>query len=116
LPGASDWTGNLQVTFVTPLGDALNLTIGVLGYLRSEYTTASDASPAYGEQDDYEKIDARIEVAAADERWALALVGKNLTDEFTHNFAYLWPISPPPTGIQFLDETRTVALEGRLNF
>jgi len=116
IPGASDWTGNVRGTFDQPLSGNLNLAVTVVGYFRSKFVTASDQNPEYGVQDGYTKWDARVELANAEERWGVALVGKNLGDKLTHNFAYLWPLSPPPIGIQFLDETRTVSLEGYLRF
>jgi iron complex outermembrane receptor protein len=114
--GASDWTGNLRGSFDYPLSDGFRLYLTIVGYFRSEYTTSSDQDPIYGVQDGYDKWDARVEIADAGGHWGVALVGKNITNEKTHNFAYLWPLQPPPTGIQFLDETRTLSLEAYWQF
>lgn len=114
--GASDWTATWKASFDQPIGANLHFYASVLGYYRSKYTTASDQDPIYGVQDGYDKWDARLEIAQAEGGWGVALIGKNITDEKTHNFAYLWPLQPPPTGIQFLDETATVALEGYVRF
>jgi iron complex outermembrane receptor protein len=116
IQGASKWTGNVRGTFDQPLSDNLKLSATLLAYFRSKFTTASDQDPVYGVQDGYTKWDARVEVGSADNTWGVALIGKNLGNKLTHNFAYLWPLSPPPIGIQFLDETRTVSLEGYLRF
>jgi len=116
LPGASKWTGNVRADSRHPIGDSMKLTATAIVSFRSRFITATDYSPVYGVQDGYAKFDARIELAQAEDRWSLALVAKNLTNELTQSFSYLWPLSTPPTGVQFLDETRTVSLEGRVRF
>lgn len=114
--GASKWTGNVRATLVEHLANGLDIEAMGLAYFRSEFTTATDASPVYGVQDGYVKYDARLQLSDPDSNWALAVIGKNLTDEKTHNFAYLWPISLPATGINFIDETFSLAVEGSVRF
>ncbi|ATQ42902.1 TonB-dependent receptor [Caulobacter mirabilis] len=116
MPGASKWTGNIQADWSRPVGERFKVTaVGVVSF-RSSYFTATDASPVYGRQESYTKVDARLEFGDLDDRWAVALVGKNLTDELTQSYSYLWSLSTPATAIQFLDETRTVSLEIRGRF
>lgn len=116
LPGASRWSGNLSAEYVQPLANDMKISaLGVVTY-RSRYFTATDESPTYGVQNGRAKLDARIELARQDDRWALALIGKNLTNELTQSFSYLWTLSNPPVAVQFLDETRTVSLEARVRF
>lgn len=116
LPGASKWTGNVQAEYWRPVGDDLKITATAIVAFRSKFITATDYDPVYGVQDGYQKLDVRLELAQSADRWALALVGKNLTNKLTQSFSYLWPLSTPATGVQFLDETRTVSLEARLRF
>lgn len=116
LPGASRWSGNVSAEYVMPIGSDLEFTAFGVANFRTRYFTATDSSPAYGVQDDWVKIDARFEVAPVDDRWSVALVGRNLTDELTQSFSYLWTLSVPAVAVQFLDETRSVALEGRVRF
>lgn len=116
IPGASDWTGNVRATFEQPINDTMDLALTLVGYFRSEFITSTDEDPVYGTQHGYMKWDARAEISNADNSWGVALVGKNIGNEKTQNFAYLWPLSPPPTGINFLDETRTISLEGYIGF
>ncbi len=92
------------------------MTDSPVGSFRSRYFTSTDASPIYGTQRSYAKLDARVELADRDDRWALALVGKNLNNELTQSYSYLWSLSTPATAIQFLDETRTISLEARARF
>lgn len=116
ITGASDWTGNIELSVEQPIGNRLVLGASVLGYYRSDFTTSTDWDPVYGVQDSYDKWDARVSVRSESGSWEIALIGKNLTDELTQNFSYLWPGSPPPVGIQYLDETRTIALQGTVRF
>ncbi len=116
LPGASKWTGNVRATYTTAVGNDLMLALTGIVSFRSTYTTSSDESPIYGTQKSYAKFDARVELSDDADKWGVALVGKNLTNERTINFSYLWPISPPPVGVGFLDETRTISLEGHVRF
>lgn len=116
ITGASKWTGNIELSFEQPIGNQYLLGASVLGYYRSEFTTATDWNPVYGVQDSYDKWDARLSVGTESGSWEVALIGKNLTDELTQNFSYLWPGSPPPVGVQYLNEPRTIALQGTVRF
>jgi len=116
MPGASKWSGNVQADWTHPIGDRLKVSATGVGSFRSRYFTSTDASPIYGTQRSYAKLDARVELADRDDRWALALVGKNLNNELTQSYSYLWSLSTPATAIQFLDETRTISLEARARF
>lgn len=116
LPGASKWTGNIRGIYEVGLPNGLNFGLTGVAYFRSGYYIASDYSRTYGWQEGWWKFDARAEITSDDGRWGIALIGKNLTDEHTSNFAYLWPLQPPPVGINFLEETRSIAIEGTVRF
>ncbi|MBK7519071.1 MAG: hypothetical protein IPI75_02785 [Gammaproteobacteria bacterium] len=62
-------------------------------------------------QDDYVKVNARIALAAADDRWEVALYGRNLTDETTYTFMVDAPLS---AGIYagWVEEPRVWGLQG----
>ncbi|MBU1378556.1 MAG: TonB-dependent receptor [Alphaproteobacteria bacterium] len=115
---SSKWSGAAQVQHTAALGENLQLvTTGAVNY-RSKYYNSDDQSPIYGTQQGYAKVDLRIQLSDTDERWKLALVGKNLTNKRTYSFAFNWPasLSNFPTAHKVLDETRTFALEGGLRF
>jgi iron complex outermembrane receptor protein len=80
------------------------------GYYSSEYYVRQDFDPA-GFQDAFTKLNARLAIGSADDRWELALVGRNLTDEITiqHAFEVL-------SSFQSLGEGRKVFLEGTLRW
>ncbi len=91
-------------------------TVGVAG--RSKYFDSDNQSPLFGIQKGYAKIDARIQYAPSDDKWHLALVGKNLTNEKTTGSAFNLPapITPVPRAILYLEETRNVAIEAGMKF
>jgi iron complex outermembrane recepter protein len=116
IPGASRWTGNVQADYWHPIGDGFKIDTLAAVIFRSTFTTSDDESPIYGIQKSYAKLNARVEFAPDDDRWSIALVGKNLTNRLTESFSYLWPLSATPQAIKFLDETRTISLEVHYRF
>ncbi len=113
---SSKWTGNVQFDYTMPVLDGLMLNSTLIASYRSEYNNADNHSPVYGVQPGYTKFDARIELADMNDKWSFALIGKNLTDEETYNFAFAigYPVTEDPRVHMFLEEPRTVALEASL--
>lgn len=71
-------------------------------------------------QSSFGKINARISLISNDGQWSVALVGRNLTNEFTANFANdtTGLVSAPQavgTHFKFLEETRAIGLQFRWN-
>jgi len=64
-------------------------------------------------QDSYSKINARIAIASADNKWELAAIGKNLTDEKVSVNSFDSPISSnfPLTYVKFITQPRQLALQ-----
>ncbi|MBN9568226.1 MAG: TonB-dependent receptor [Alphaproteobacteria bacterium] len=116
MPFTAKWSGNVRAQHTLPLDDDLKLTtMGVVSF-RSASFTGNNLNPYYGRQPSYAKLDLRVEIGDREDRWAVALVGKNVTNQLTETNGYLWPLSSPPTGINILDETRQISLEGRIRF
>ena len=95
---------------------ALDATVGLHG--RSKYFNSDNQSPAFGIQKAYAKLDARVQYGPLDERWHVAVVGKNLTNEKTIGSAFNlpFPITAAPRAIMYLEETRNIAIEAGLKF
>lgn len=87
-------------------------------YGRSKYFDSDNQSPLFGRQKAYAKIDARVQYGPADERWRLAIIGKNLTNEKTTGSAFNlpFPITPTARAILYLEETRNIAIEAGVKF
>lgn len=118
LPYVSDFsytaTGHYRYEFGNDM--ALDTTISLNG--RSKYFDSDNQSPLFGRQKAFTKIDARVQYGPTDERWHVAVVGKNLTDELTTGSAFNLPapITAVPRAILYLEETRSIAVEAGLKF
>jgi iron complex outermembrane receptor protein len=110
---SSKWTGNVQATHTLPLPHELQLVTTLKAAYRSKFYNSDDQSLIYGVQDGFVKLDGRLQVGDTDDRWDVALVGKNLTDAKTYSFSNAWPfpLTNYPQATKYLDEPRTIALE-----
>jgi len=75
----ADWKS--QLTARTQL--ALN---GAVSYTSDQFIT-QDMTPLF-KQDAYTKVDLRAAISDIDDRWEVALIGRNLTDRLTMNHAF----------------------------
>ncbi len=80
-----------------------------------DYFTASDLDPVYAYQDSWTKIDLRIALLPDSDRWELAVVGKNITDEETSGNNNDQPLVPG-NGFASLDRPRSWAVQGTFRF
>lgn len=84
MPQAPRITATAGVDYSTPVGAGLKLGLSFSGRYSSRYKTyafAPDNADRFF-QSAYAAIDASIRLGAEDERWELALIGKNLTNRF----------------------------------
>jgi len=78
---APDWTGNFGLGYLTPIGN--NLELGLTGDVlySSSFFAQLELSPV-AKQKEYANVDASIYVKATDNKWKLALLGRNLTQVY----------------------------------
>ena len=118
LPIVSEFSGSLQLNYVHDIGTDYQLdnTLSVSG--RSEYFTADNQDPVFGVQDGFSKVDLRVELSPIDDKWHVALVGKNLTDEITtgSSFRLPEPITSVTRAIFYIEPPRTISLEAGVRF
>lgn len=113
---APEWSATASGEYVWPVSQELEL----VGFARLTYSDdfalALDLDP-YTIQDSYLKVDARITLRAADDRWSVSVIGRNLTDRITGSFGND-VIGPNMAGtyFRFADPPRSVAIQGRLRF
>ena len=109
LPYAPDFQGTASADMLVPLTGNLNLVGGLLLSYSDSYLTEGTLDPNMV-QDSYTRVDARLGIAAGDNRWSISVIGKNLGDEVvigssqgfgSYNLAY----AEPP---------RTIFLQGTL--
>jgi iron complex outermembrane receptor protein len=115
---APKWSGNVGARHTLMLPNDLRVVSSVTALFRSKYFIADGYDPVWGRQDGWVKLDARVQVGPANERWNVALVGRNLTDERTAGAAIRFPASITTTtrAIFWMDEYRSIAIEGTYRF
>ncbi|KCZ92119.1 TonB-dependent receptor [Hyphomonas johnsonii MHS-2] len=114
---APKWSGNIGFHHQMDV-QQFRLTTSANAQFRSKYFVADGYSPVWGVQDGWTKIDARVELATQDDRWSVALVGRNLTDEHTRGASLRFPgsITDTTRTLNWMDEYRSVSLVGTRRF
>jgi outer membrane receptor protein involved in Fe transport len=79
---APEWSGFVGFDQQMPMGESLTLSFGAGANYTSEYSTALVDLPGF-EQDDFIKYDANVALRGKEDRWEVALIGRNLGDELT---------------------------------
>lgn len=77
---APEWSGLFVTNVILPVTDGILFNASVDLQYEDEVNERLD--PNY--QDSYYKINARLALASEDQKWAVALIGKNLNDEITY--------------------------------
>lgn len=111
------WSGNVTVHHTLGLGE-LKLDTYVTNILRSKYVMADTYSPVYGIQPTTVKTDIRVQLGDTEERWNVAVVGKNIFNIKTIANAIQLPpsITSVSRSISWMDERRQVIIEGSYKF
>ncbi|MBZ9649886.1 TonB-dependent receptor [Sphingobium sp. 3R8] len=78
---APKWTGSAGVGYETTINDTLRFGANVDTSFSSGYFSDATNKPASW-QDNYGMLDANIRLATADDRYEIALIGRNLTDKY----------------------------------
>jgi iron complex outermembrane recepter protein len=115
---SSKFSYNLAGHYRFEMANEMAIDTNVVIYGRSKYFDSDNQSPLFGLQKAYTKLDARIQYGPTDERWHVAVIGKNLTNEKTTGSAFNlpFPITSTPRAILYLEELRSVAVEAGLKF
>lgn len=113
-PFAPDFSGNVGIQYVRALTGGLEISASVNATFTDEYDVISDNDPVL-RQEAYEKIDARLGLSGGDGAWEIAVLGKNLTDEWTSPFGQDAATSAG-TYWQLMDRPRTIALQAGYNW
>lgn len=74
------WSGNLNVDYTTPITSDMKVAFNVNADFSSSYIAAANLDPRT-HQDGYVKLGARLALAQVDDRWEVALIGRNLTNQ-----------------------------------
>ena len=114
-----DWQATLAVDWNTAITNSLELRTTADMFASDSYFLSPTLDPNQV-QGSYAKFNARIALGAADRRWEVALLGRNLFDKRTVSMGVGTPLAFSTFGAysqaNVVDEGRTVALQGRFNF
>lgn len=110
-----EWAFNLNLEYVQPWGDDLESRVMFNMNYSDEYFTAADLDPIYGFQDSYTKYDLRVSLGQVDGTWEVALIGKNLTDEYISANNNDQPLVAG-NGFAMTDRLRSYMVQGTLRF
>jgi len=113
--------GNLGVDYDINLANGWKIASTLDWIFNSGYLTTPSLDSRF-EQPSYNKINARIALSGTDEKWELALVGKNLTDESVITYANGLPVASVLTRgagsgfYAFYEPARSVAVQATIKF
>lgn len=112
-PNAPEWSGFLQLNYERPIGN--NLVFGATANVQFRSELGLLATDANAVQDSYETYDANIRLGTSDGKWQLALIGKNLSDEYAFRSAGNTPGTGGNTGTAegFPSDLQGVAIRPR---
>lgn len=109
-----NWSGSLFASIRQPVGAGLALL--------ADARVSARTSQEYGPDGDPNRVsagvalyDLRIGVGDADGRWELAVVGKNLTNEYIPSFGFNVPLVAGAYTVQ-VDQPRVVAVQAKARF
>lgn len=110
-----DWKFNLDGSYTWPISDTLEFTVFTRVYYTDEQALALDLDPQHY-QDSFAKWDASLILASQSGRWRVSLIGQNLTDEITANFANDGAGPPAASSAFFGSPPRSIALQARIEY
>jgi len=112
-PGAPEWSGYLAANYETDMGDGL--VFGMTANLQYKDETVLSSSDPNATFKAYTTYDANIRIGAADGKWQVALIGKNLSNRLAIRGAGLTPGTGGNTGTAegFRADFRGGAIRGR---
>jgi outer membrane receptor protein involved in Fe transport len=112
---APDVSANLNIEYVMPVGDELELRTNLDLNYTDGFNSALDLDPnTY--HDGYTKVNLRIGLATVDDTWSVALIGKNLTDKETRVWNNDVPVTNSNSYFGIPERPRSIAIQGRYRF
>lgn len=117
---APEWTGSLGFSYEAPVGNGLAMGLSADSRYSGSYLASSFAHPL-SRQDQYLTVDATLRVKTDDDRYEVALIGKNLTNRFIVGGVVDAPNTPAVAGkvadqMGFVSLPRTVQIQGTVRF
>jgi len=114
-----EFQGNVGVDYTINFSNGLKLVNTLDAVYSSSYLTTPSLDPKF-EQPSYTKINARIALSGSNDKWELALIGRNLTDESVVTYANGLPVATTVSSgsgyYAFYERPRSVAVQGTIRF
>ena len=110
-----EWSSNLNLTYIYPFNNGLELLTSIDMNYSDEYYSALDLDPNT-KHDDVTLWNARIALSGENEKWSVALIGKNLSDETTYAWKNDVPLSASNSYFGIPQRPRSVAIQARYRF
>lgn len=110
------WSGNLNLDYTTPVTSSMKVAFNINADFSSSFIAAANLDPRT-HQDGYVKLGARLALAEVDDRWEVALIGRNLTNQRILQTASSMPLATTITGGAgnayngIVDRPRTIAVQ-----
>ncbi len=82
-----EWEANVNLDWRSGLANGMQMLAFVSLFYSDDYSVRQDFSPL-GTQDSFVKVDARLALASADDRWEVGVTGRNLSNEYAIQHAY----------------------------
>jgi outer membrane receptor protein involved in Fe transport len=114
----ADYSGTLGLDFYTPVGSSLEFRGALDINFTDDYFTAQNNDPVTV-QDGYAKVNLRLALAGQDDKWELAILGRNLTDEVIVPYTNPVPLASlfgANSHYAFIERPRTVAVQANFRF
>lgn len=115
LPNAPDWSGNVGAVFDTPLTTGIRLGLNADVNFSSSYFTQDNNDPL-PKQGAFARINAGARIHADDDRWEVALIGRNLNNKYVKAWTTDVPFGPHGNYASQIFRPREVTLQGTFRF
>ena len=117
---AATWSGTFSATYRRPfMQGRSSLPLEFVSRLDLFHTSdfnTNNRGDLDQVQPGYAKVDARVGIAHKNGTWEVALVGRNLGDEFTSHWIQDTPLAGGQSNFALLDRARQLAIQLRANF
>ncbi|MFN5902064.1 MAG: TonB-dependent receptor [Novosphingobium sp.] len=119
---APKWSGNAAADFEYPVGDTLQIRLNVNVDFSSRYQTNATIIDPSSYQEGFARIGARLALGHIDDKWEIALIGRNLNNRRVILTSGALPLATTLTGntgvanTGIFDRPRNIALQASVKF
>jgi len=112
---APEYAYNFNADYRLPIGETMEARATLNVNYSDSYATAGDLDTLYAYQDDWTTVDLRLGLGSIEGNWDVAVIGKNLTDEYMSGNDNDQPLVPG-NGFASTDRLRSYAVQATYRF